>query len=77
MKVAISVPDPVYRAAERAARRLRVKRSHFYSMAAEAYARQTDDADITTRLNAVHEGLASEPDAFLTEAARRTFRRHP
>ena len=77
MKVAISVPDPVYRAAERAARRLRVKRSHFYSMAAEAYARQTDAADITARLNAVHEGLASEPDAFLAEAARRTFRRSP
>ena len=77
MKVAISVPDPVYRRAELAARRMRVKRSHFYSMAAEAYARQTDDADITARLNAVHEDVSSEPDAFLVEAARRTLRRNP
>ena len=76
MKIAISVPDPVYRRAESAARRMRVKRSHFYSMAADAYARQTDGAEITRRLNAVHEDLSREPDAFLVEAARRTLRRN-
>lgn len=75
MKIAISVPDPIYRAAEQAARRMRVPRSQFYARAVEAYLKQSDRQDITERLNAVYTKEQSEPDAFLRAAAGATFRR--
>ena len=75
MKIAISVPDPVFRRAEAAARRMRVPRSQFYARAVEAYLKQTAREDITERLNAVYSDEPAEPDAFLAAAAKRTFRR--
>lgn len=75
MKIAISVPDPIYRAAEKAARRLRVPRSQFYSRAVEAYLRQAAREDVTERLNAVYTEESQEPDPFLQAAAKSTFRR--
>ena len=76
MKIAISVPDQVFRRAEQAARRLRVPRSQFYSRAVEAYLKETAREDITERLNAVYSEEHSEPDPFLAEAAKRTLRRN-
>ncbi len=74
MKIAISVPDSIFRAAERAARRMRIPRSQFYSRAAEAYLKQASREDITERLNAVYDQPV-EPDPFLRAAAGRTLRR--
>jgi antitoxin MazE6 len=76
VKIAISVPDHVFRRAEQAARRMRVPRSQFYSRAVEAYLKETAREDITERLNAVYSEELSEPDPFLAEAARRTVRRN-
>jgi metal-responsive CopG/Arc/MetJ family transcriptional regulator len=75
VKIAISVPDPVFRRAEQAARRMRVPRSQFYSRAVEAYLRQAAIEDLTERLNAVYADAPVEPDPFLSAAARRTLRR--
>jgi hypothetical protein len=75
VKIAISVPDQVFRRAERAARRMRLPRSQFYALAVEAYVRQQDREDVTVCLNAVHSEDATKPDPFLAEAAGRTFRR--
>jgi hypothetical protein len=75
MKVAISVPDPIYRAAEKAAKRLRVARSHFYSRAVAAYLKQTAMDDVTERLNAVYSEDAAAADVFLEAASKATFRR--
>lgn len=75
MKVAISVPDPVFRAADQAARRLRVPRSQLYTRALEMYLKQAARADITERLNAVYAAEPGEPDPFLEAAAKRTLRR--
>jgi hypothetical protein len=75
MKIAISVPDPVYREAERAARRMRVPRSQFYSRAVEAYLKQAAREDVTERLNALYPEPPRESDAFLRRAAKDTFRR--
>ena len=75
MKIAISVPDRVFRAAERAAKRMRVPRSQFYSRAVEAYLRQASARDITARLNEVYS--KEEPELeFVHEAARRTALRN-
>jgi metal-responsive CopG/Arc/MetJ family transcriptional regulator len=37
MKTSISIPDRIYRAAERAAKRQKVSRSRIYTQAVEAY----------------------------------------
>ena len=76
VKIAISVPDQVFRRAEQAARRMRVPRSQFYARAVEAYLRQQSREDVTQRLNAVYSDHPAEPDPFLAEAARRTLRRN-
>lgn len=52
MKVAVSIPDPLFHDAERASRRLRVPRSQLYSRALEAYVRQHSGEEITARMNA-------------------------
>lgn len=75
MKIAISVPDPIYRAAEQAAKRMRVPRSQFYARAVEAYLKQSARENLTERLNAVYSQESQEPDPFLQAEARATFRR--
>lgn len=74
MKVAISVPDHVHRAADRVARRMRVPRSRIYVQALEAYLATRSEEDVTQRLDAVY-GSETEPDAFLLKAAKATLRR--
>lgn len=53
LKIAISVPDHLFRRAEQAARGMRLPRSQFYARAVEAYLEVTAREDITERLNAV------------------------
>ena len=62
MKVAVSVPDPLFRDAERVSRRLRVPRSQLYSRALEAYVRQHSGEEITRKLNAVLAKIGTESD---------------
>ncbi len=54
MKVAVSIPDPIFREAERISRRMRVARSQFYAHALEAYVRERSGEDVTERLNEVY-----------------------
>lgn len=78
MKTAISIPDEVFRKAERLARRLKKSRSQLYAEAIDEYtARHTED-EITESWNqALSE--AGEEDAeearFVAETARRTLER--
>jgi hypothetical protein len=63
MKVAVSIPDPVFHEAERVSRRLGVPRSRLYARALQAFVRQHAGEDITARLNAAlaRLGSAAEP----------------
>jgi len=54
MKVAISLPDPVFSAAEGLAHRLCVSRSQLYARALEEYLDKRQDALITEQLNALY-----------------------
>jgi metal-responsive CopG/Arc/MetJ family transcriptional regulator len=55
VKTAVSIPDPIFEAADRLARRRRVSRSALYAEALELLlATDTDDAAITERLDAVY-----------------------
>jgi metal-responsive CopG/Arc/MetJ family transcriptional regulator len=62
MKVAVSIPDPIFREAERISRRIRVPRSQFYAHALEAYVRERFGEDITERLNEVYARTSSKLD---------------
>jgi hypothetical protein len=54
MKVLISVPGPLFRQAESAARRLRIPRSQLYTRALEVFLRSQRRPDVTERLDAVY-----------------------
>jgi predicted transcriptional regulator len=75
MKVAISVPDDVHRAADRVARRLRVPRSRLYVKAMESFLESVSDDDVTRRLDEVYAEGPGAPDSFPAVAARGTHRR--
>ncbi len=68
MKVAISVPDPVFHAAERASRRMRMSRSRLYATAVEAFISQHSDEDVTQQLNKVYATNSSKLDPALEAA---------
>ena len=76
MKTAISLPDEVFRAAERHARRLRKSRSQLYAEAlAEYLARHVPD-EVTEAMNRVVEQLGAQPaDQFVAASARRVLER--
>jgi predicted transcriptional regulator len=75
MKTAISLPDEVFKEAERFAHRSRKTRSQLYAEAiAEYLARHAPD-DITERMNRVCDRVGSEQSVFATEAARRILSR--
>lgn len=54
MKTAISIPDTIYKSAERAAHKLRISRSKFFATAASHYLREIQTENLTDRLNAVY-----------------------
>jgi hypothetical protein len=69
MKTAISIPDPLFHAAERAAKRQKVSRSRFYAKAISAYLKSQREKGIKEALDAVYGSGPSEPDPFLAAAA--------
>jgi len=73
MKTAISIPDPLFKAAERAAKRQRVSRSRFYAKAVAAYLRSQRDRGIKEALDRVYANENSELDPDLAAAAYRLF----
>jgi metal-responsive CopG/Arc/MetJ family transcriptional regulator len=53
MKTAISIPDPIFQAADPLANRLGVSRSELYAKAIEAFIEQNKNRDVTDRLNQI------------------------
>ncbi len=76
MKTAISLPDDIFLAAERQAKRTRKSRSQLYAEAlAEYLARHAPD-EVTEAMNRVVERLDEpRPDPLLAAASRRMFER--
>lgn len=68
MKVAISVPDPLFRAADILARRLRKSRSELYAEAIAAYVGAHGAKTLTAKLNDVYEKQSSGVDPALKYA---------
>lgn len=65
MKTAISIPDPLFDAAERLAHRLGMSRSELFQNAVEAYLRDRRDEGITEALDAVYAAEASDAEPLL------------
>ena len=74
MKVAISIPDEVFAAAEEASARLRIPRSRFYAEAVRAYTKTHSGDVITRRLNDVYSREASGVEAEVEGASLEILR---
>ena len=75
MKVAISMPDPLFDAADKLARKLKVSRSRLYARAVSQYL-DTHGADaVREQLDAVYAVHDSRLDEGLTELQRRSLAR--
>jgi predicted transcriptional regulator len=75
MKTAISVPDGIFKKAERLARRLRKSRSQLYSEAVAEYLLRHDPDAITAQMDRVCESVDTRPDALVADAAQRILER--
>jgi len=73
VKIAISIPDPLFEAAEQLARRRHVSRSQLYAHALERLLAQQDAAEITAQLNAVYAENDSSLDPGLAAAQSRAL----
>ena len=68
MKVAISLPDAVFDAAERLADEMHVPRSQLYAQALAAFIEQHSAVTITSSLNEVHGDRAHRLDPAMMRA---------
>ncbi|MGH9452256.1 MAG: hypothetical protein ACRD11_17245 [Terriglobia bacterium] len=62
MKIAVSIPDPIYASAERMSQRLRIPRSQLYAKAVEAFLTAHRGDRVTESLNAVYKHEISDLD---------------
>lgn len=76
MKTAISLPDVLFRAAERHARSSRKSRSQLYAEALAEYLARHSPDEITEAMNKVMDRVGTyRTDEFLTRASRRVLKR--
>ena len=75
MKTAISVPDRLFREAEREAKRMHKSRSQLYSEALAEYLAKHSPENVTESMNRVADSIDTRLDPFVAEAARQVLRR--
>lgn len=68
MKVAVSVPDPIFEAAERLAKQRNVPRSQIFAEALAAYVESRGSEAVTSKLNEVYGRETSALDNDLAQA---------
>ena len=67
MKTAISIPDPLFKEAERLTKRLRIPRSQLYARALQAYLQRQRSKGIKEALDEVYRTESSELDPVLSQ----------
>ena len=60
MKTAISLPDPLFQAAESLAKRMGLSRSELFQRALQAFLQEHKDTSVTEELNIVYAGGSEE-----------------
>jgi metal-responsive CopG/Arc/MetJ family transcriptional regulator len=73
MKVAVSIPDPIFAQAEGLAKRMKLSRSSVYARALDAFVAHHEDTSVTEAMNAALDAAGAQPNAFSLEAARRVL----
>jgi metal-responsive CopG/Arc/MetJ family transcriptional regulator len=73
MKTAVSIPDPVFRSADRLARKLKMSRSRLYAVAVESFLQRYDEEAITAKLNEVYATESSTLDPVLQSIQTRSI----
>ena len=78
MKTAISLPDPVFRSADRLAARLGISRSELYRRAIQDLLARHEAASVTERLDAIYgeAGTAEGLDPVLADLQSAALSRH-
>ena len=61
MKTAISIPDPIFQAAEGLAHRLGISRSQLYAKAIEEYMESHKNQNVTELLNSIYDEESPSP----------------
>jgi hypothetical protein len=77
MKTAISIPDPIFAAAEQMAAELDMSRSELYSNAVAAYVATNSRDAITEKINTVLAETTGELDPVLVEMQKKVVRADP
>ena len=75
MKAAVSIPDPIFKAADKLAKRMGVSRSRLYSVALQRLVQDHDDASITAKLNQVYSMESSALDPVLQSLQSRSVKK--
>lgn len=75
MKVAISIPDPIFAEAELLAQRLQTSRSDIYARALDAFIGTHAPDRVTATLNRVVDAAGAGLDDFAALASRRALDR--
>jgi metal-responsive CopG/Arc/MetJ family transcriptional regulator len=68
VKTAISIPDPLFEAAEELASQLRISRSELFAKAVASYVSSHQKHEVTERLDAVYSDQPSSLDEALLDA---------
>ena len=63
MKTAISIPDPIFKAAEKLARRLGFSRSELYAKAVSEYIQKHRNDRLTAKLDDIYKTESSQLDS--------------
>jgi metal-responsive CopG/Arc/MetJ family transcriptional regulator len=74
MKTSVSIPDTIFRAADKLARHMRVSRSGFYTIALQHFMRDHDDETITAKLNETYAVESSALDRVLQSIQSRSLK---
>jgi metal-responsive CopG/Arc/MetJ family transcriptional regulator len=73
MKTAISIPDPIFEAADDLARRLGMSRSQLYTTAVTRFLDSYDDEAVTQALNEIYSESTDSIDPFLLQMQLQTL----
>ncbi|WP_309622536.1 hypothetical protein [Novosphingobium sp.] len=78
MKVAVSIPDPIFAKAEALAKRSKLSRSRLYARAVADYVERHTEDELTERANAEADAMAALPgdNAAIGRASYRTVLLH-
>lgn len=75
MKVAVSIPDPVFAEAEALAKRMKLSRSKLYAKALDAFVAGHSADELTAAANAIADDIEADA-AHIRRAAARTALQH-